>query len=410
MNRKAFLENINTAVKAVRSQILRTFLTVLIIAIGITALISIITATKALENKITSEFSALGSNTFDIRANNTQSRRGGKAAKVYDPISYREAMMFKSKYGRNDVVSVSSFAAFGSTLKHQSETTNPNVSILGTDENYLKLSGYEIEDGRNFSNSEVTLGNRVAILGKDIVKKLFTNESKAVGSFISIDSRRYHVIGVLKSKGNSFGMGGDNQCFIPISDVKKTYDSNNSYRPNIMVSDARDLDLAVEESTGIMKGIRRDPVGQDSFRIRKSDSTASLVIDNLNQITMAATFLGFITLLGAGIGLMNIMLVSVTERTREIGVRKAIGASSSLIRQQFLIEAILIGQIGGAAGIIFGVLFGNVTALILGTGFTVPWGWLIVGVVLCFIVSIASGYYPAKKAASLDPIESLRYE
>lgn len=411
MNRKAFLENIQTAIKAVRSQILRSFLTVMIIAVGITALISIITATKALENKITSEFSSLGSNTFVIQANNTRNRRGGKLTKVYEDISYREANQFKKRYQRNDLVSLTAFAKFGATVKFGSKSTFPNVSMTGVDENYLKLSGYDISQGRNFSTSEISLGNRVVILGKDIVTKIFSSESMAIGKSVSIDSKSYKVVGVLASKGNSFGMGGDNQCLIPVSDVKKTYETNSTeYRTNVMVSDARMLNVAIEEATGVMKGIRKDAVGEDSFRISKSDSTANLVIDNLSQITIAATFLGFITLLGAGIGLMNIMLVSVTERTREIGVRKAIGASSTLIRQQFLIEAILIGQIGGLVGIVFGVLFGNITAFYLNTGFTVPWGWLILGVILCFVVSVVSGYYPAKKASSLDPIESLRYE
>ena len=405
MNRKAAIENVRTAVKAVKSQLLRTALTVMIIAIGITALISIITATKALENKITSEFSSLGSNTFVIKANTTRNRRNGKILKSSKAITYKQADTFKKKYSRNDLVSLTAFAKFGATVKSGSKSTHPNVSMTGVDEYYLKLSGYEIESGRNFSRSEITLGNRVVIVGQDVIKKLFNSPEVALGKSVSIDSKRYTIIGSLKSKGNSFGMGGDNQCLIPVSDVRKTYEtSGTEYRTN------RELDLAIEEATGVMKSIRKDGVGEDSFKIRKSDSTANLVIENLSQITIAATFLGFITLLGAGIGLMNIMLVSVTERTREIGVRKAIGASSGLIRQQFLIEAILIGQLGGAVGIVFGVLFGNLTALALGTGFTVPWGWLILGVILCFIVSIASGYYPAKKAASLDPIESLRYE
>ena len=411
VKRKAVIENINVAIKSVRGQLLRTTLTVLIIAIGITALISIITATTALENKISNEFTSLGTNTFIIKANNTSGRRRGQVNKQYEDISYSEAKEFKRKYPREDLVSITALAKFGATVKYLSELTNPNVMVNGVDENYLELSGYTIDDGRNFSKTEISLGNNVVVMGSDIVKKLFKNPEMAVGSHISIDSRKFTVIGILASKGNTLNLSGDNQCLIPVSVTKKSYETQaTEYRTNVMVTDPRELDEAIQVAKGNMKLIRKDGISEESFQINKADSTANMVIENLSNITVAATVLGFITLLGAGIGLMNIMLVSVTERTKEIGVRKAVGASASLIKQQFLIEAIIIGQIGGIVGIIFGVLFGNVTALFLSTGFTVPWMWLLIGVALCFVVSVVSGYYPAKKASELDPIDALRYE
>ena len=411
VKRKAVIENINVAIKSVRGQLLRTTLTVLIIAIGITALISIITATTALENKISNEFTSLGTNTFIIKANNTSGRRRGQVNKQYEDISYSEAKEFKRKYPREDLVSITALAKFGATVKYLSELTNPNVMVNGVDENYLELSGYTIDDGRNFSKTEISLGNNVVVMGSDIVKKLFKNPEMAVGSHISIDSRKFTVIGILASKGNTLNLSGDNQCLIPVSMTKKSYETQaTEYRTNVMVTDPRELDEAIQVAKGNMKLIRKDGISEESFQINKADSTANMVIENLSNITVAATVLGFITLLGAGIGLMNIMLVSVTERTKEIGVRKAVGASASLIKQQFLIEAIIIGQIGGIVGIIFGVLFGNVTALFLSTGFTVPWMWLLIGVALCFVVSVVSGYYPAKKASELDPIDALRYE
>lgn len=411
VKRKAVIENINVAIKSVRGQLLRTTLTVLIIAIGITALISIITATTALENKISNEFTSLGTNTFIIKANNTSGRRRGQVNKQYEDISYSEAKEFKRKYPREDLVSITALAKFGATVKYLSELTNPNVMVNGVDENYLELSGYSIDEGRNFSKTEISLGNNVVVMGSDIVKKLFKNPEMAVGSHISIDSRKFTVIGILASKGNTLNLSGDNQCLIPVSVTKKSYETQaTEYRTNVMVTDPRELDEAIQVAMGNMKLIRKDGISEESFQINKADSTANMVIENLSNITVAATVLGFITLLGAGIGLMNIMLVSVTERTKEIGVRKAVGASASLIKQQFLIEAIIIGQIGGIVGIIFGVLFGNVTALFLSTGFTVPWMWLLIGVALCFVVSVVSGYYPAKKASELDPIDALRYE
>ncbi len=411
MKRRTIIENVYVAIKSVKGQILRTSLTVLIIAIGITALISIITATTALENKISSEFTSLGTNTFIIKANNSGGRRHGQVEKTFEFISYEEARSFKKKYKRADLVSITAVAKFGATLKYLSELTNPNVMVNGVDENYLELSGYKVAYGRNFSNSEITLGNNVAVVGADIVNKLFSTAEMAVGASISVDSKKFTIIGVLESKGNTLNLSGDNQCLIPVSVTRKSYEvESTEYRTNVMVDDPRELDEAIQVAMGTMKLIRKDGLGKDSFRITKADSTANMVIENLSNITVAATVLGFITLLGAGIGLMNIMLVSVTERTKEIGVRKAIGASASLIKQQFLIEAIIIGQLGGIVGIIFGVLFGNITALFLSTGFTVPWLWLIIGVLLCFVVSVLSGYYPAKRASELDPIDALRYE
>jgi len=406
-------ENIRIAFRAIKSQMLRTVLTVSIIAIGIMALVGMITAIQAIQNKINQEFSRLGSNTFTLRSgNSSRGGRHGQSVKVSEVISYEQAIRFKKEFGDRALVSVSAFAMGTATLKYESTKTNPNVSLLGCDDNYFKLSSYELSKGRNFSSGELTQGNNVIIIGADVEKTLFENISDPVGRYIAVGSNKYLIVGVLKSKGNTFGFAGDNQCMIPLSNAKKNYTTEDTdFSINILADNAKSLDESVNTAMGIMRVIRKDKLGEEaSFSVRMSNSLVEELLGLISGITFGGVCIGIITLLGAGIGLMNIMLVSVTERTREIGVRKSVGASSQTIRRQFLIESIVIGQIGGIIGIILGILVGNIVSMVIGTDFTIPWMWILFGTTMCFFVSVLSGYYPASKAAKLDPIEALRYE
>lgn len=406
-------ENIKIAFRAIKSQMLRTVLTVSIIAIGIMALVGMITAIQAIQNKINQEFSRLGSNTFTLRSgNSSRGGRHGQSVKVSEVISYEQAIRFKKEFGDRALVSVSAFAMGTATLKYESEKTNPNVTLLGCDDNYFKLSSYELSKGRNFSAGELTQGNNVIIIGADVEKTLFANISDPIGRYIAVGSNKYLIVGVLKSKGNTFGFAGDNQCMIPLANAKKNYTTEDTdFSINILANDAKGLDEAVSTAIGIMRVIRKDKLGaESSFSVRMSNSLVEELLGLISGITFGGVCIGIITLLGAGIGLMNIMLVSVTERTREIGVRKSVGASSKTIRRQFLIESIVIGQIGGIIGIILGILVGNIVSMVIGTDFTIPWMWILFGTTICFFVSVLSGYYPASKAAKLDPIEALRYE
>lgn len=407
-------ELIKEAFASIKSQILRAILTILIITIGITALVGILTSIDSIKNSINSNFTSMGANTFTIRNRglNIHIGKKGKKAKRFKPISFKEALEFKKRFDFPANVSLSAVASRIAVLKYRSNKTNPNIDVIGGDENYLINSGYEIETGRNFSKSELERGSNVIIIGKEILNTLFPEKKKPLGELISVGSIKYKVIGILKSKGSSFGFGGDKIAIIPLLNMKRNFSTQKtSYTISVLAMSPYDMEIAINEAKGLFHIIRKDKISsEDSFEIIRSDSLANMLIENIKYVTIAATLIGIITLLGAAIGLMNIMLVSVTERTREIGTRKAMGATPKLIRWQFLTEAILICQLGGIFGIIIGILLGNVVSFIIGSNFIVPWFWIIMAVVLCFIVGVLSGIYPAKKAAKLNPIDALRYE
>lgn len=407
------LENFRIALSSIRSHLLRTVLTALIIAIGIMALVGILTAIDALKNSINDNFALMGSNTFNIRNHALGIRMGkkGKRPKRYRIINFDESIKFQESFTFPSACGIELSASDVATIKYQNRKTNPNIEVVGCDENYIHVSSYSLGKGRNFSPLEVLYGSNVVILGSELATTIFPNE-EPFDKIISIGSNKYKVIGVLKERGSALGFGGDKICLIPLRNVKQYYaEPGESYTINVKVDDVEQMETAISEATSLFRMIRRVPLGEEEdFAITRSDSLASILIDNLKFVTIAATVIGFITLLGAAIGLMNIMLVSVTERTREIGIRKAIGATESSIKSQFLTEAIVICQLGGILGIVLGILMGNLIAMSIGIGFIIPWVWIFSGVALCIFVGLISGYYPAAKAAKLEPVESLRYE
>lgn len=414
----------------VKSNKLRTAITVIIMALGIFALILIITAISAASNSLTSSFSTMGANAFSIKYKDRNIRIGGggrrssevtkksalrqKKSKMGMIITYDEAREFKERFSfPASKVGIGLRGPGGIVVNTGNRKTNPDVTMYGGDENYLELNGYELQYGRNFTLPEINSGRNVCMIGQAVAEKLFPGrKEKAIDMVISVDHIPYRVIAVLEDKGSSAFFNTSRIVITPYNNIRRLYaNSNSSFNIAVSVSDLNLLDMAAAEATGTFRPVRKLEVKDDeNFVIDKSDSIAQSLLKNLNFLEKGTIGIALITLIGAAIGLMNIMLVAVNERTKEIGLSKALGCTSKNIRAQFLYESVLISLLGAVAGIVAGILVGNLVALLLNTGFVVPWVWVIVAVFVCSFVGLAAGLYPAYKASKLDPIVALRYE
>lgn len=413
--------------RSVRGNKLRTGITVAIIAVGIMALIGIITAIKAMNQKLTESFSTMGANGFTIRYRERNIRFGGggneiqkekkgqkkeKKSSIGRIITKDEAELFKQHFKFPATVGISAFAQRNALVSFESKKTSPNVFVFGADENYLALNGFKLLAGRNMSIQDVNSGRYVCIVGYDVANNLFKGKpEKAVNAIVRMNNIPYRVLGVLASRGSSFGFSRDNVFITGYINSKKQFNSGFSYTLAIMTDQVNQVEEAMGESEGVFRAVRKLTTTEgNNFVIDRNDSVAEKAINSLGFLTISATVIGLITLIGAAIGLMNIMLVSVTERTKEVGLVKAIGGKSSSVRIQFLLEAILISLLGALFGIVLGILLGNLAATVFNTGFVVPWQWVGLGIGICSLVGLLAGLYPALKAGKLNPIEALRYE
>jgi putative ABC transport system permease protein len=417
------------AYRTVRSNKLRTGLTVAIIAFGIMALVGIITAIKAMNQKFTESFSTMGANGFTLRFKERNIHFGGgrrtdlkvskkgtrkeKTSSLGQPITIEQADAFREYYSFPATTGVSTFVNRNTTVSYATKKTSPNVMLLGADENYLALNGFELTSGRNFNQTDVQSGRNLCLLGHDVANKLFSDQAdKAVNAIIRVNDIPYRVLAVLGSRGSSFGFSLDNLVILSYKNIHRNFGNNvTSYTIAVMTDDIKNVNEAMGEAQGTFRAIRKlTTTEDDNFVLDRNDAIAEKAMKSLGFLTISATVIGLITLIGAAIGLMNIMLVSVTERTKEVGLIKAIGGKSKLVRRQFLLEAIIISLLGAMFGIFLGVTVGNLFSMLLKTGFVVPWNWIIYGIVICTIVGLLAGLYPALKAGKLNPIEALRYE
>jgi putative ABC transport system permease protein len=421
------LDTISLSYRTIRGNKLRTAITVAIIALGIASLVGIRTAIEAMTQKFTESFSAMGANGFNIRyrpawriggGNNSIKKekkgRKEKRSNQNKPITRIQAETFKEKLSIPAKVSISLSTRGDAIVSANGKKTNPTVWIAGGDDNYLELNGYEIETGRNLNALDIQSGRNVCIIGKELVKELFNgNAESALEKIIRVKNIPFRVIGTLKEKGSTLGRNSDKGVITSYNNVRRFFSPgpNASFSIAVKVPDVRLLEPAIGEAEGLFRSIRKlTTTEEDNFLIDKSDSLVELLMKNLSVITGAAVVIGFITLMGAAIGLMNIMLVAVTERTKEIGLVKAIGGKQSSVRAQFLFESIIISLLGAFFGIVVGVILGNSVSMLMNTGFVIPWLWVGLGIFICTVVGLLAGLYPAMKASKLNPIEALRYE
>ena len=411
---KLFKENIKIALGSIKTQLLRTVLTALIIAIGIAALVAILTVLSALDNKITRNFASMGSNTFNIKQFDFSDRNKAESEKRANPIiTYTQAVAFKNKYNYPFTqTSISFIATQTAEVKFESEKTDPEISVLGVDENYMNNSGLETMFGRNFTNFDISNNTYSCVIGSDFANKGILKDVNPLDKILIIRGAKFKVIGVLKEKGSTFGKRQDLRVLVPIQVARSLFTAPDiNYEISAMVSKNLFLNQAIDNAITTMRKIRKlSPVNDQNFAISRSDDLINKIKDITGYLKVAAIVIGLITIFGSSIALMNIMIVSVTDRTREIGVRKALGATKITVAVQFFMETLIIGQMGGIMGTIFGILLGYSVATLAEFDFVIPWFAIISAFVISFIVAIASGSYPAWKAAKLDPIEALRYE
>ncbi len=407
-------ENVIMAFAAIKSNRLRSALTISIIALGITSIVGILTAVDSIGASLDDAYSRMGAGIVNITS---EYHRPGDRGRIRNPkeISKAQAERFIQYFPADQaIVTMFSMAASDIAVEAGGRKTTPNMHVMATDAGYLAYQDIRLAQGRNFTEDDIRSGAAYAILGSNVAASLFGAGStqEAIGSPISIKGVRYIVIGVAQSVGSAGSSSMDSRVLVPYTQALASLtDRSPDFSIGILPFEGTDHDAITAEATQAFRAVRRlAPYDDNDFEISQSDAVMAQLDETMGTLTLAAAIIGLITLVGAAVGLMNIMLVSVKERTREIGTRKALGASSKRIRNQFLLEAIIIGELGGAAGIVAGILIGNTVSAIMDNPFIIPWTWIGASILLCMAVGITSGYLPASRAAALDPIECLRYE
>jgi putative ABC transport system permease protein len=407
-----FREILAIAISAIRANKLRSTLTLLGIVVGVFSIIGVMTAVRVLQNSIESGLSQLGAHTFQIQkfpALQTGNRAAWVKLRKRKNITYEQAQYVEERMTNAMFIGIEGHQG-GRVVQYGSEKTNPNVSLSGETPAGFPTNNWTVKEGRAINDDDVQHSRRVVVLGAKVVEKLFPR-GVVLDAVVKIDGQRYIVIGTLEPQGTTLGGNQDNFVVIPLTTFMEVYGKERSLNIMVKAKSPELFDDAVEEARHLLRTVRKvEPGDEDDFSIFSNDS----LIQQFNEFTfyvkLGIGFISFISLLAAGVGIMNIMLVSVTERTREIGIRKAIGARKRAILTQFIMEAVVLCQIGGIVGIAIGIFGGNITALIFEFPPVIPLDWAFIGFALCSFIGIAFGVYPAWKAANLDPIDALRYE
>jgi putative ABC transport system permease protein len=406
------LEIIRMAWSSLGANKLRSALTTSGISIGIFSVICVMTTISALQSSIESGLTWLGSNTFQFsKYPSGFNTFGDDRFKNRPNVTYRNFLDFERSIG--DVPEMLCPKTFDSGVQalFENRRTNNNLVICGTNRSFITANQFAIGEGRNLSDEDVEFARSVCVIGQQILQRLFPRGG-ALGQIIKLDSKNYEVVGVFAQKGGAFGQSDDNFVIIPITRFFENYGSKNR-TVNIAVT-ARNQAL-YDRTMGLAVGAFRKarelkPEDPNDFELYGNDSLANAFRNIAGSVRIGAFVISTIALVAAGVGIMNIMLVSVTERTKEIGVRKSLGARQRDIRSQFLLEALFLCLLGAVVGIVLGVVVGNAVAVWLQATLVFPWAWAAAGVLVCSLIGLIFGLYPAQKAASLDPIEALRYE
>lgn len=404
-------ENLDMALRAVKSNKLRSSLTIAIIALGITSLVGILTAVDSLDATLKEAYSRMGADLITIRSLNSMPS-GMARIRNSREISRAQAERFADHYRTPATVTLFTTVKSGTRAEAGQRRTNPTTDIIATDGNYMGYNMLELAYGRNLTEADVKAGKFYCILGDNVARTLFDRQEDPTGQSVHISGHSYIVIGVAAPVGNNAGGSMDGNILVPYTNAMANLASSTpDFRIGILPAPSVDPEAAAAEAEMTFRAVRRlAPFDGSDFRITRSEAVIEELNSTIRTLTIAAIVIGLVTLTGAAVGLMNIMLVSVRERTREIGTRKALGASAKRIRSQFLMESVIIGETGGVIGIAAGILIGNAIAAFMDASFVIPWLWMAAAIVLCMAVGILSGYIPAKRAAALDPIECLRYE
>ncbi|MBX3044671.1 MAG: ABC transporter permease [Candidatus Kapabacteria bacterium] len=408
-----FYESILIALDSIRVNKLRAGLTLLSIAIGVFAIIVAMGLVRSINTTVSDQMAELGENTFSVfRVPKIQ--LGGNAWRMYrnrKPLTYRQAEDFKKQMTSAFAISANSTST-GHTIKYMNSESNPDVSLIGTDADYFITNNINIADGRSFYSGDIDFNRNVVIIGNDISILLFPG-GNAIGKDIIIGKQKYTVVGITEAKGAILGKSQDNYVIIPLTQFLKYYSERweESLNINVKAGSKDELRTVIDEAIGILRGIRDvQPWEMNSFELETNESLALQFESITGFLSIFGFVSGIIALIAAGIGIMNIMLVTIKERTREIGIRKALGARKFWIMSQFITETITLSQIGGFIGIGMGLGLAALFSNLLGLSITIPVDWIIFSIVICTVLGVVFGAYPAWKAANLDPIDALRYE